>query len=437
MKITRRGLLLSAGIVGGGLLVGVIGVGGYIASYDDLGQQRAFMQGSAVKMVAQFITITPDNVVTVIAPTTEMGQGSQTSILQIVLDELDADPERTRFELAPADPAFNTHDTMASFLLGAETQEGVVGTFLEQLVARGTQLLDVQTTGGSTGTRGTGWRGVRRGAALARMRLAEVGADRLGVPTSEVITRDSHVVHEASGRSVPYGELADAVAGLPLPASPVFKDPSTYRYIGTRHPRFDLPEKVFGKPVYGMDVAVDGMRYAAVVPVPVRERTGARRAQRGRGQGSPRHRGGRRHGGWRCRRGGQPLAGGAGRAGSGHRGDASRRRTARSGRASGRTVGCHRAGVLHARLHRKRVARGQRRDLGDLHDALLCPRPHGAAQLYRVGRRRQGARRHGQPGPSRHPQGRVAGAGPVLRRCGFAHEDDGRWLRTPRGVLAR
>lgn len=269
MKITRRGLLISAGIIGGGVLIGALGVGGYIASYDELGQQRAIVEGTNLKMVAQFLTITPDNVVTVIAPTTEMGQGSQTSILQIVLDELDADPAKTRFELAPADPAFAVHDAIASLLLGAETQEGFVGTFVERLVGRVAQLGGLQFTGGSTGTKATGWRGVRRAAALARMRLAEVGADRLGVSPSEVTTRDSHVVHEASGRKVSYGELADTVAGLPLPSSPTYKAPETYRFIGTRHPRFDIPEKVFGDPVYGMDVEVQGMRFAAVAPPPL------------------------------------------------------------------------------------------------------------------------------------------------------------------------
>ncbi|MEN0067049.1 MAG: molybdopterin cofactor-binding domain-containing protein [Myxococcota bacterium] len=98
------------------------------------------------------------------------------------------------------------------------------------------------------------------------MLLAEAGAAALGVPVSEVITRDSHVIHEASGKKVAYGDIAADAAALPLPEEPVYKSRSEYKFIGTAHHRVDLPEKIFGEPIYGIDTDVPGMRYAAVAP---------------------------------------------------------------------------------------------------------------------------------------------------------------------------
>ena len=270
MRITRRGLLVGAGVAGGGLLIGSVGIATYIAAYDQKRAQQAVLGQS--KMVTQWISIAPDNRVTLHGPHTEMGQGTQTSLLQILLDELDADPATTGYELAPADPAFTLSDMFEGMLAemgGVTLEDGWTDAFLRDVFARAASLAGAQFTGGSMSVRLTGWYGIRRVAAAARAMLAQAGADALGVPLAEVRTADSHVHHDGSGRSLSYGELTEAAALLPVPGAPTYKDPSTYRFIGTRFPRFDLPEKVFGEPVYGIDVAVPGMRYAAVAPPPL------------------------------------------------------------------------------------------------------------------------------------------------------------------------
>ena len=47
------------------------------------------------------------------------------------------------------------------------------------------------------------------------------------------------------------------------------KDPKEWTLIGTRQRRFDVPDKVTGKPIYAIDVRLPNMLYAAIVQCPV------------------------------------------------------------------------------------------------------------------------------------------------------------------------
>jgi len=269
MKIDRRALLLAGGIVGGGLLVGALGVGTWVGTFDRRNAQRRSLDEGDASLVASWILVEPDGRVRVLSPHTEMGQGTQTSLLQIVLDELDADPATTTIELAPAVQGFTHSDAIFGILDELAEPPAWSQDFVRKAAGRLAQLANIQFTGGSTAIRYTGWLGFRRAAASARQMLAEAGAAAMGVPAAEVITRDSQVVHEKSGQRVSFGDVAADAASLRIPDEPRYKARSEYRYIGTPYARFDLPDKVFGKPVYGIDRDVPGMRYAAVAPPPV------------------------------------------------------------------------------------------------------------------------------------------------------------------------
>lgn len=269
MKISRRSLLVTGGVLGGGFLIGVAGVGLHINAYNPRDLQQSVLSNGAVKVVAQWITISPDGQVTILSPHTEMGQGAQTSLLQIVLDELDADPGRTIIQMAPASPAFTHSDAMSGFILGQTEMSDWARQFVDKTFGRACMMRQVQFTGGSTAIRFTGWRGLRRAAAAAREMLAQAGAEALGVPLGSVRTADSTVWHDASGRNIGYGALAPVVSEMDVPVSPAYKDPSERRFIGTRFPRVDIPDKVFAQAVYGIDVELPGMRYAAVAPPPI------------------------------------------------------------------------------------------------------------------------------------------------------------------------
>ncbi|MCA0043344.1 xanthine dehydrogenase family protein molybdopterin-binding subunit [Celeribacter litoreus] len=189
--------------------------------------------------VPAFLEIRPDNTVRFLSPFVEGGQGIYTAMAQIVGEELDADPSSFVVESAPA------------------------GT--DYLVVGGSMRI----TGGSMSVR-TSYDTMRKLGALARAMLLEAAAARLDVPVSELTTEPGHVVHAASGRTVTYGEIADAALDLevPDPESITLKDPADFRWIRQPVERLDVYEKSTGKAVYSIDTKVDGMVHAAVQHAP-------------------------------------------------------------------------------------------------------------------------------------------------------------------------
>ena len=75
----------------------------------------------------------------------------------------------------------------------------------------------------------------------------------------------------ASGRRTTYGALAAKAAQikLPDPAKIKIKGPDQFTLIGTEQKNLDVPLKVTGKAIYGIDVDLPGMLYAAVKACPV------------------------------------------------------------------------------------------------------------------------------------------------------------------------
>ncbi|HCH66157.1 MAG TPA: hypothetical protein DFR83_25365, partial [Deltaproteobacteria bacterium] len=273
MSITRRALMVAGGVAGGGLMLGVTTMGAWIAAYDRRSEQREALAIRGAKLVAQWILINAEGHVTILSPHVEMGQGSQTGILQIVLDELSADPARTAIEMAPSTSGFTVGDMMAGFLMGEAAMDGFSRRLVDQTFGRLVSVGNMQFTGGSTAVRFTGWRGMRRAAACAREMLVEAAATELGVEKSTLTTENGAVMHAESGRVLDFGALAAAAAALPMPTDPTYKPRDQWKYIGTRHPRVDIPEKVFATAEYGIDVRIDGMRYAAVAAPSLAEGT--------------------------------------------------------------------------------------------------------------------------------------------------------------------
>src|SRR6266516_3136561 len=64
-------------------------------------------------------------------------------------------------------------------------------------------------------------------------------------------------------------DLAARAATLPVPADPPLKRPSEFRILVQRVLRVDTPDKVSGAAIFGLDVRVPGMVYAAVARCPV------------------------------------------------------------------------------------------------------------------------------------------------------------------------
>ena len=227
MRIDRRSFLQLSALAGGGLALDL-----YLSPL-----AAAQGQGAPPDLTPQaFIHIAPDGVVTIMARASESGQGMRNMLPMLIAEELDVDWEDVRVQQA-------------------ELNEKKYGP---------------QFSGGSANTP-QGWEPMRRVGAAGRQLLIAAAAQMWGVPAAECTTQSGRVLHAASGRSASYGELASKAAGLTAPAlsSVQLKDPKDYRIIGHSQPGVDTHAIVTGKPLFGIDVEVPGMLYAAIEKAPV------------------------------------------------------------------------------------------------------------------------------------------------------------------------
>ncbi len=218
MRATRRQFLATGALGASALLIEV----------------PLFGKDSAAPFVPNpWLSIGPDGRVTLVVGHSEMGQGVRTSLAMILAEELEADWSQVRITQASPGPDYDD--------LG---------------------------TGGSASVEDS-WTPLRTAGAAAREMLVAAAARAWEVPPAECTARDGAVVHAATGRSLTYGKLAAAAARLPVPKAPKLKDPKDFRLVGTGVRRIDGPEIVSGRAVYGIDVRIPGMRFAAVARCPV------------------------------------------------------------------------------------------------------------------------------------------------------------------------
>ena len=183
-----------------------------------------------------FVHIDRKGVVTIQINRLEFGQGSHTGLARILADELDADWNSVRAELAPAgeaykDPAFG-----------------------------------LQMTGGSNSIQNS-FMQYRELGARARAMLVEAAARAWKVDAATVRTRAGRLIAD-DGRSASYGEMSDAAMALPVPASVTLKKSSEFRLIGKPANRLDSADKSNGRQIFGMDMRRPGMKTVLIARPP-------------------------------------------------------------------------------------------------------------------------------------------------------------------------
>ena len=263
MKISRRRFLLSTAVVGGGVLIG------YSALKPSKHRRaNAELAKGEERYVTSFIKIEPNNKITVYVPHSEMGQGVHTSLPMMAADELDAAWEDITVEQAPAIDMFANGELVKGFAGEFGAPSFLTGIINASAVTVA-EVMNLQTTGGSSSVRFTGESSMRTAGAAARQMLVECAANRWGVAANECSTQLTHVQHNASGRSLSYGELAVDAALLEPPENVTLKDPSQFTIMGKAISRVDIPAKVDGSAEYGIDAQSEDMLYAAIRLAPV------------------------------------------------------------------------------------------------------------------------------------------------------------------------
>lgn len=262
--IARRTFLVSAGVVGGGVALGLALSPNRLKIYQD-----EVASGDEV-ILNTWVKLTPDNKLTVIVPHSEMGQGVGTGLAQMLAEEMEADWETVSIEQAPANNEYINSDLGRGYIVGEGAKiPAFVYPMLDFTFLQLAKGLVGQITGGSTAIRLTGYHGMRRAGAAAREMLTRAAAKEWGVQMDSIRAEESMLYHDASGRSASFGAFAAAAAKFTPNLKPALKSPSDYKIVGTAKPRLDLPEKVTGEAQFGMDVIVPGMKYAAIAQAPV------------------------------------------------------------------------------------------------------------------------------------------------------------------------
>jgi len=261
-RLSRRAFIVRAGAATCGVAFGLSACG--------LGNKRkaALKDGQAMPLTANnWVTLHEDGHIDIISPGIELGQGILSTLPRFVAEELDADWALVRCVPAPVN----------------ESQYG------------NPLFWNFQITAGSRTC--MGYADVLRVAgAQARHVLILAAAKRWNVPVDGIRTSAGTIVHPDGKTPLRYGELvaeAKVPASFPAfvdrehrpqlpddyygeaPPSPVRPDPKIphavplksrkdFRLLGVKAPRQEIPSKVNGSALYGIDVTLPDLAYAQV-----------------------------------------------------------------------------------------------------------------------------------------------------------------------------
>ena len=228
IALTRRDFLKVSAALGGGLAL-------------EFSFPVSSAAGSAATAteVNAWIVIHPDDRVVVRIARSEMGQGTYTALAQLVAEELDCDWAQVSAEFASP----NEH-------------------------IRRNRIWGSMSTGGSMGVRSS-QDYVRKAGASARTMLVEAAAARWQVPAAECSAANGVITHGPTGRKLRYGQVATEAARLAPPKDVKLRDPKEWKIAGKSVQRLDIPDKVLGRPVFGVDVSLPGMLHASIAQCPV------------------------------------------------------------------------------------------------------------------------------------------------------------------------
>jgi isoquinoline 1-oxidoreductase beta subunit len=224
--ISRRNFIKFTGITGTGLMMGL--------GCKDAPKVAQLSDASSWYEFTPVLNIANNGLVTIFNTKPEIGQGVWQSIPALICEELEV----------PIETAIIKHT-------GGEKKFG-----------------DLQFAGGSYSVRSS-YHELRKLGAAAKEMLISAAASQWKVPVAECYAEIGEVIHKPSGKKLGYGELAAAASKLPVPEKPKMKDPKDFKILGKPAPRPDIPLKVNGTAIFGIDAVTDGMVYASVEHCPV------------------------------------------------------------------------------------------------------------------------------------------------------------------------
>jgi isoquinoline 1-oxidoreductase subunit beta len=228
-SIDRRNFLRLTGVTGAAFILGI-----KQAKSNGIPAILNLSNKADLYQLTPWVIIEKTGQITIMNPKPEMGQGTYQSVPALIAEELEVPLEKVIIKQTQGEKEFGGW----------------------------------QGAGGSSSVRGSYFQ-LRKVGASARAMLIEAAAATWKVPGSECYADNARIIHKPSGKSVGYGDLVEAAASLKVPENPELKDPKNFKILGKSAPRLDIPLKVSGRAVFGIDTVVPGMVYASVERCPV------------------------------------------------------------------------------------------------------------------------------------------------------------------------
>jgi isoquinoline 1-oxidoreductase beta subunit len=231
--MNRRDFMVATGVIGGGMALALVPLAEGAAA------------SSTAAELSPWIVIGADNIVTVRVPGPESGTGNSTQAAMYVAEELQCDWNNLRVEPI----SFNRNTREGNLYLGAT---GIWSTFA------------------GAGASGDVMKALMQAGASARERLRAAAAAQWKVPVRDVAAKSGVLSHVRTKRQASYGEFAARAAAVKLPREPAPKPREQWTLLTKQTlPMIHARSVVNGSSVYGIDVRVPGMLYAALLQCPV------------------------------------------------------------------------------------------------------------------------------------------------------------------------
>jgi isoquinoline 1-oxidoreductase len=225
--VDRRAFLR---VAGGGILVCLVLGDAGAQQGPRQGRGRGGFGGSGTQELGARLHISETGQVTVYTGKVEVGQGSRTSLSQVVAEELRLPVSAIQLVMADTERTPNDGGTSGS---------GTTPRTAPQLA---------------------------RAAAAARELLIDLAAEEAKVDRGSLVVADGKVTHSPTGRSFPFGELTKGkkltkmiTASVPITRA------GEWKVAGTSVPKVDARALVTGKHAYASDVKLPGMLHGKVL----------------------------------------------------------------------------------------------------------------------------------------------------------------------------
>ena len=228
-SLSRRVFLKKSALTFTGLIIGF--------TYDP--ESSLAVKVENAEELGIWIRIAPDGSTTLIVPSSEMGQGVNTSLSMILAEELEADWQSVKTETAPVNSKY----------INPESNSG-------------------QMTAGSSSVKGF-WNPLRKAGAAVRLMLQKAAAQKWEIPIEECVAKSGYIYRKNSSQKLSYGELAEAAGKIDIPSDPPLKNSKDYNLVGKSIKRIDIPSKTNGSAQFGIDVKLPEMMYATIRQSPV------------------------------------------------------------------------------------------------------------------------------------------------------------------------